>query len=303
MQYDFYFTFWHLKPIARTGIAPPTVNMHFYLRYITFLGASLLTWTPTSARSRISEGVVKRELVSYEERYINSRSYKHPNETVKLVGCKKMKIPSSETEDFEDHYYTNYHELKKFESHFYDQANREIRIYFPVENALVEHEGKMIEANELGEFEMDTVDGDYAVLGRYQTDHVRGVDGNIIKDGVIFLADKVHPHRRLGNVYVYDFGYKDLHDHDHDLGKRCESIWCKSKGCVKNHDGENCSNKFGIKEGRCPFRSDTCMDYNGPGTDCNKANRAKYFLGSDCSIAVAMGHCYNEMLAAATGGD
>jgi hypothetical protein len=142
--------------------------MHFCLRFITFLGASLLTWTPTSARSLISEGVGKRELVSYEERYINSRSYKHPNETVKLVGCKKMKIPSSEIEDFEDHYYTNYHELKKFESHFYNEANQEIRIYFPVENALVEHGDKMIEANELGEFEMDSVDGDYAVLGRNQ---------------------------------------------------------------------------------------------------------------------------------------
>jgi hypothetical protein len=43
------------------------------------------------------------------------------------------------------------------------------------------------------------------------------------------------------------------------------------------------------------------MDYNGPGTDCNKAKRAKYFLGSDCSTAVAAGHCYNEMLAAAGG--
>jgi len=157
----------------------------------------------------------------------------------------------------------------------------------------------MIEATDLGEFEMEGLDGDYAVLGRYQTDHVHGVDGNIIKDGVIYLAEKVQPHRQLGNVFVYDFGYKDLHDHDHDLKKRCEDIWCPSLGCVKNHGGENCSNKFGIREGRCPFRSDTCMDYNGPGTDCNKAHRAKYFLGSDCSFAVALGHCYNEMLAAA----
>jgi hypothetical protein len=249
--------------------------MHFTLRSITLLGASLLTWTPILARPRASEGVVKRELTSYEERYINSRIYKHPNETVKLVGCKKMKIPTSELDEFEDHYYTNYHELQKFESHFYDEAKQEIRIYFPVENALVEHGGKMIEANELGEFGMERVDGDYAVLGRYQTDHVRGVVGNIIKNGVIYLAEKVHPHRQLGNFYVYDFGYKDLHNHDHDLKKRCENIWCPSKGCVKNHGGENCSNKFKIKEGRCPFRSDTCMDYNGTGTDCNKAKRVK----------------------------
>jgi hypothetical protein len=278
--------------------------MHFSLPSLIPLIATLLTWsTPISARPRASEGVVKRELLSYEERYINSRTYRHPNSTVKLIGCKKMKIPPSEVTDFEDHYYTNYHTLQKFESHFYDEAKQEIRIYFPVENALVEHAGSMIEANELGEFELDSVDGDYAVLGRYQTPHVRGVDGNIIKDGVIYLADKVLPHRQLGNVFVYDFGYKDLHDHDHDLGKRCESLLCPSQGCVKNHDGENCSNKFKIREGRCPFKSDVCMDYNGPGTDCNRAHRAKYFIGSDCSIAVSDGHCYNEMLAAATSGD
>jgi hypothetical protein len=213
--------------------------MYFSLRPIILLIA-LLSWsTPISARPRASHGVVKRELASYEERYINSRIYKYPNATVKLIGCKKMKIPTSELTDFEDHYYANYHELQKFESHFYDEANREIRIYFPVENALVEHSGSIIEANELGEFKLESVQGDYAILGRYQTPHVRGVDGNIIKDGIIYLADKVLPHRQLGNVFVYDFGYKDLHDHDHEheLGKRCESLLCPSKGCVKNHDG------------------------------------------------------------------
>ena len=41
------------------------------------------------------------------------------------------------------------------------------------------------------------------------------------------------------------------------------------------------------------------MDYNRPGTDCNRAYRAKYFRGNDCSIVVAVRHCYNEMLTAA----
>jgi len=272
-------------------------------RFIALLGACILQWTIVSARPGASEVVVKRALLLYEDGYINSRSYKHPNNTVKLVGCKKLKIPDSEVAGFEDHYYTNYRELQEFDSHFYDEVNREIRIYFPVQNALVEHGGQLTEANELGEFALDTLDSDYAVLGRYQTDHVRGVDGNIIKDGIIYLADKVHPHRRLGNVFVYDFGYKDLHDHDHDHDhqKRCENLLCPSKGCVKNHGGKNCSDQFGIHHGRCPFNANTCMDYNGPGSTCNKADRLRYFIGSDCASAVAAGHCYNEMLAAASG--
>jgi hypothetical protein len=283
--------------------------MRFSLRYIILLAASSLTWRPTSARPQPSHDLVKRELVSYEERYINSRSYKHPNATVKLIGCKKIKIPTIELEAFEDGWYANFEELQKLERHFYDPANRELRIYFPVENALVEHGDKMVEANELGEFEMDQLDGDYAVIGRYQTDHVRGVDANIIKDGVIYLAEKVLPHRRIGNVFVYDFGYKDLHDHDdhdHDLAKRqgCENLECPSQGCVKNHDGENCSNKFGISMGRCPFRSDVCMDYNGWATvitgcdrPTDKASRVLQFPGSDCDFSVGAGHCYNEVAA------
>lgn len=283
--------------------------MGFSLRNIVLLATSSLTWTLTSARPQPSHDVVKRELVSYEERYINSRSYKHPNATVKLIGCKKIKIPPLELEEFEDGWYSSYEELRKLERHFYDPANRELRVYFPVENALVEHGGKLLEANELGEFQMDRLDGDYAVLGRYQTDHVRGVDANIIKDGVIYLSEKVLPHRRIGNVFVYDFGYKDLHDHDHDgdssLGKRgCEKVECPSQGCVKNHDGVNCSKKFGINQGRCTERSDVCMDYNGVAswiTGCSrptsKAKRVLQFPGSDCDVAVGRGHCYNEVAA------
>jgi hypothetical protein len=147
------------------------ITMHFSLPSLL---TSFLILTPglasTHARPRASPGLVKRELLSYEERYINTRSYVHPNTTLKLIGCKKMKIPSSEVEDFENHYYENYDEMQKFESHFYDEANRELRIYFPVENALVQHRGSLLEASELGEFEMEGLEGDYAVVGRYQTD-------------------------------------------------------------------------------------------------------------------------------------
>jgi hypothetical protein len=258
--------------------------------------------------------LVRRELHTYEKGYISSRSYKHPNATVKLIGFKKIKIADVDVDEFEEGWHANFNELKQFERHFYDAASRELRIYFPVENALVEHGSQMIEANELGEFEMDRLDSDYAVVGRYQTDHVRGVDANIIKDGVIYLSERVLPHRRVGNVFVYDFGYKDLHDHDddhdhdhsHGVAKRCENVECPSQGCVKNHGGVNCSKKFGISKGRCDMRKDVCMDFNGwavnlPGVDCSrpttKAKRVLKFPGSDCDYAVGAGHCYNEVAA------
>lgn len=51
---------------------------------------------------------------------------------------------------------------------------------------------------------------------------------------------------------------------------------------------------------------DTCMDYNGWKTDCKKGTTTKFgiptlskavkFLGSDCSVSMARGHCWNEVM-------
>ncbi|GBC26723.2 hypothetical protein GLOIN_2v1828065 [Rhizophagus irregularis DAOM 181602=DAOM 197198] len=75
-------------------------------------------------------------------------------------------------------------------------ASIELRVYFPVAGALIEHQGSMIEANELGEFEIKDVDSDYVVLGRKQSGRVQGVQGNIIKDGIIYLADQAIQHTK-----------------------------------------------------------------------------------------------------------
>ncbi|CAG8625736.1 5871_t:CDS:2 [Paraglomus brasilianum] len=264
--------------------------LSFY--WILYL-ASALIWTTAQARPRSSHNIVKRE--HFEERYINTLNYKLHNETVKLIGYKKIKIPFEEIDAFEDHYFTNNAGLQELDFHFYDPASMELRIYFPVAGALINHKGSMIEANELGEFEINDVDGDYVVLGRKQTDHIHGVHGNIIKDGIIYLADKAHPTHQIGKVFVYDFGYRSLyHHHDHSRYKRSDG----KTGCIANHGGVNCSNKFNIHSNRCPENPNTCMDYNGYFTDCKKEhnNKYKYFLGSDCSISLARGHCWNEIM-------
>lgn len=84
---------------------------------------------------------------------------------------------------------------------------------FPGKDALSEHHCTVLEANNLGEIDVEEIGGDCAVLGRRQTEFVTGVDGNIIKDGIIYLADRNQPHHRLGNVYVYDLMEK-LNYHD-----------------------------------------------------------------------------------------
>ncbi|PKC09277.1 hypothetical protein RhiirA5_389547 [Rhizophagus irregularis] len=215
--------------------------MLFFFYWILYLGTSALIWTTAQARPRSSHGVIKRELGHFEERYINTLNYKLHNET----------------------------------------ASIELRVYFPVAGALIEHQGSMIEANELGEFEIKDVDSDYVVLGRKQSGRVQGVQGNIIKDGIIYLADQAIQHTKSA---ILD------HNHDHSHSKR------SSGTCIENHGGENCSDAYNIHEGRCPENHQVCMDYNGYFTDCKKENKFLYFTGSDCYVSLSKGNCWNEIM-------
>ncbi|CAG8476185.1 10666_t:CDS:2 [Racocetra fulgida] len=148
---------------------------------------------------------LERELAEFEAQFTESLDYKFNNNSIKLIGYKKIKIPDHELSEFEDHYFNNHAEWKKIKSVFYDSGSTILRVYFPVEAALIEHNGKVFEANHLGELELEEISGDCAVLGRKQTDYVTGVEGNVIKDGIIYLANRNRPHHQLGKVYVYDF--------------------------------------------------------------------------------------------------
>ena len=56
----------------------------------------------------------------------------------------------------------------------------------------------------------------------------------------------------------------------------------------------NCTVAFSLSSANCVIKYDTCMDYNGWGSNCSGSNT--YFLGSDCSKAMALGHCWNEVM-------
>lgn len=64
--------------------------------------------------------------------------------------------------------------------------------------------------------------------------------------------------------------------------------------CMQNHGGVNCTVAFGHRSGNCVTKYDRCMDYNGKGSDCSGSHL--YFVGSDCSRAMAHGHCWNEVM-------
>lgn len=153
-------------------------------------------------------------------------------------------------------------ELSLRSSAFWDAAARELRVYFPVRDALLPHGRGFVEANERGELEERAVSGDFRVLGRRQTDDVHGVPANMVRDGFVLLATPhAHAYKRADNVYVYDFGVRAVDHHAHD--KRDE----KGKvSCYKNHGNKICSFLPGVRQNRCPAparTSKSCVDYNG----------------------------------------
>jgi hypothetical protein len=255
-------------------------------------------------------------IATFEEHFINSLASRSPlaessnSSTVTLVGYKSIAIDPDHVADFEKDYHDN--PSLWGDNRVYDRQARAVRVYFPVAGALVGlgPRGEHVEADLFGRIASDHADEKLPrlgrglhVLGRRRTDQVTGVEGNVVRDGVIYLSEPAKPVRHVGRAVVYDFGAKALHSHDDshghphvDKAKRAEA----KKGCLANHGGKNCSKAYGINKGRCKMNPNTCMDYNGLVTDCKNYSSGwkKYrnFVDSDCDVSLGKGHCWNEVM-------
>lgn len=233
--------------------------------------------------------------IAFEKEYVKNTN-PASRESIQLIGFKKITIPSADIEAFDAAYTLKFTETHK--NYLWDKSIGVLTVYFPVESALVEFGDDILEANPLGELApVEPFDEPVSihVIGRRQTDTVSGVEGNIIKNGVIYLAEKNAPIRQFDRVYVFDFGIKVLPaHHDHDLSNP-EVNTAGGVSCMQNHGGKNCSNAFGIYQGRCTFNKNVCMDYNGWFTNCQNGSVVN-FPGSDCDYALGAGHCWNEIM-------
>ncbi|KAF9872856.1 hypothetical protein CkaCkLH20_09719 [Colletotrichum karsti] len=238
---------------------------------------------------------------TFERAFLSTIPWSHPNHTTKLIGFKRILLTPSQHAHLASSIASSPAQWAAFTSAYHDPDERTMRVYFPVENALMYHHDALIEANTHGEHPHEEIAGDLAVLGRYRTDAVTGVPGNVLRDGVIYLAEPAYPVRRYGeagNILVYDFGWREgahehSHEHDRTIGPRAEG---KGGSCKQNHGGRVCSQVYGINHGRCPRDYSGCIDYNGwPVKSCKDHGNKFAFPGSDCFTAVARGHCWNEI--------
>ena len=181
---------------------------------------------------------------------------------------------------------------------------------------IVKCNGKIYYADEKGVVKTDDVinldEVDVAVIGRKRSEYVRGTGTNIIEGDKLFLATPLLTNRNILNRgYVgtksasYNLCVFDLGEQIVNSNECCDEvvkIKTRSEGgdggkisCMANHGGKNCSNAFGINNGRCTFNPNVCMDYNGWFTDCVNG-KVSNFPGSDCDTAMGRGECWNEIM-------
>lgn len=172
------------------------------LKVLALAGPLLVHSTVAALKRPLSLRARDDDIHSFEERFIDTMEYDHHNTSIKLVGYKKIIMSSKEVEELEQHIDELPLEWDEISSAYYDSLERVMRIYFPVENALVYHNDKLVEANHLGEFEHSMIQGDCAVVGRYKTAEVHGVPANRIEDGIIYLEEPSPVLRKHGNVHV-----------------------------------------------------------------------------------------------------
>lgn len=253
----------------------------------------------------------RKLLMEKEKEYVKTLG-SPAHRDAKLIGFKTIIIPKESVSEFNDFYFKNKERIDAIPNHYYDPKIGEMRVYFPVREAIVKIGGSQSEASEYGILKFDTAGNlgsidpaSFVVIGRRQTDKVRGTAGNIIKDGTIFLAAPVNVHHIVDdNFLIFDFGERKLtNHHDHAMSDGSEEPGgapMAPVGCMANHGGVNCTTAFGVGQGRCPFNAAVCMDYNGIFTDCVNAGGgwAKYrnFILSDCDFAMGQGHCWNEVM-------
>jgi hypothetical protein len=226
---------------------------------------------------------------------------------IKLVGYKTI-YTGEEKDEFKDFLKSHRDELNPSKHNYYAEDGSFIRVYFPLSDAIIDYNEQSYEADENGivsvgykKSNKSTEDNYINLVGRKRSENVVGTEANIIVGNRIILEKEIKRTASYNEngAYVFDLEEKAMCGHeDHNTSKKTNA---HKVSCVDNHikDGikRNCSTAFGIYKGKkCAFQSDVCMDYNGIFSNCKNNGSIINFLGSDCSYALAKGHCWNELL-------
>lgn len=162
------------------------------------------------------------------------------------------------------------------------------RIYFPMSEAIVKVNGIKYIADSNGVIALPLSDYERVfVIGRNKTD--KSVYTRFRR---VYKANESFNN---GHILVFDLGFRPLMN-EHDPDKLTDGEGGDvGISCTHNHGSyANCTVAYMIAQPRCVTDYSRCMDYNGFGTDCS--GNKLFFIGSDCSVALSMGYCWNEVM-------
>lgn len=155
-------------------------------------------------------------LQAKEQQFIESLNF--PDDaSAKLIGYKTVYVDADALESFNQFYLENKTDIDNLNGRFYNPHTGEYRSYFPVREAIIDVNGIEYEADFEADLRMTaTVDfADAEIVGRMKTDRVSGVPSNRIVGDRINLRTPVQVNHLVDNVLVFDFGRKDVMNHDH----------------------------------------------------------------------------------------
>jgi hypothetical protein len=166
-----------------------------------------------------------------------------------------------------------------------------VRVYFPLRDAIITIGNNTYEADSCGRlFHDDENIVNLKVVARKQTN--KSIYTRFKKP---YTPESIYTSQ---NAVVFNLGERNLcckNINLHRLLKTRSETNGGGVSCTKNHyPYPNCTVAFGCAQDRCVTQYNRCMDYNGFGTDCS--GNTLYFVGSDCSVAMSRGHCWNEVM-------
>lgn len=265
----------------------------FLLFCFSFIVASCVTDNERDGQAQQLSSVEKQKISNFESSYLKKNC-----QVQMRSGVKPIKLVGYVTVAFhgEDSVFVNklwaYYKKDIDKCGSFLVLDGKVRIYFPLREAIVKTNNATIISDSLGNLisPVSVQLSKLAVAGRQSTPKCI-----FTKFKCSLSPEKVYSDN---NALVFDLGEKKMCCGMPSRVKRMKTradgdAGSEGVSCVQNH-GSNCTVAFGISSSNCVIQYDRCMDYNGFGSDCSGSHT--YFVGSDCSKAMAMGHCWNEVM-------
>lgn len=213
---------------------------------------------------------------------------------IRLIGYTSVSYSQDQQPIVRDIWENNMDEIRSFKNFYTAPDGSYALVYCPLRDAIIKYKNQIIIADNEGYVNIDKTNFDPKLL------KVIGANASEKRIKTSFKYPyAVATSYSDNNTLVFYLGERYPSCNKSILKRivsRSESTNSQRVSCTQNHRPyRNCTEAYpDLATGRCETKYDRCMDYNGVGNS-NCVESHLYFVGSDCSKALANGHCWNEI--------